>query len=156
MSINIKLETSGKIDYMRFMNNPFHQAFGATEVSETPVASPDSTASQIVYLADSAAKRIKQLQQEESNAELKLRVSVLGGGCSGFQYLFALDDKQNENDRIFSFAGASLICDETSLPYVNGSTIEYEETLAGSAFKIKNPNAESSCGCGVSFAPTAQ
>ncbi len=134
------------------MNNPFHQAFEANEATSNQA----SVAGQIIYLADSAADRIKHLQQQEGNEALKLRISVSGGGCSGFQYLFALDDKQNDNDKIFSYKGAEIICDTTSLPYVNGSTIEYEETLAGSAFKIKNPNAESSCGCGVSFAPTAQ
>lgn len=132
------------------MNNPFHQAFASAEVATNQAA----TKGQIVYLDDSAADRIKLLQQQESNPKLKLRISVLGGGCSGFQYLFALDDKQNENDQIFSYKNAEIICDNTSLPYVSGSTIEYEESLAGSAFKIKNPNAESSCGCGVSFAPT--
>lgn len=132
-----------------FMDNPFHQAFTAESSSAKSVDLRNS----IVYLADSAVCRIKQIQKQENDTSLRLRISISGGGCSGFQYLFSLDNKQSEDDRIFELNEAAIICDTTSLDFVSGSTIEYVETLAGSAFQIQNPKAGSSCGCGVSFAP---
>ena len=80
-----------------------------------------------------------------------LRVAVKGGGCSGFQYVFKIVEKVNENDRVFEKQGCRVIIDKTSLQFLEGAEIDYREELIGSSFKINNPNATSSCGCGTSF-----
>ncbi len=104
-----------------------------------------------VELSESAVKQIQSMISKEQNPALMFRLSVLGGGCSGFQYEFALDDKHNDDDIIFEKEGVKLVTDETSLELLQGSIVDYEKSLIGSAFKVKNPNAASSCGCGTSF-----
>jgi iron-sulfur cluster insertion protein len=114
----------------------------------------DMTAADAVPLAltDRAAKRILELVAEEAQSGLMLRVAVAGGGCSGFQYGFTLDDAVNPDDKIIEKAGAKLVIDEMSLGMLAGSEIDFVEELVGSSFAIRNPNATSSCGCGNSFA----
>ena len=104
-----------------------------------------------VELTDSAAARILALRAQENNPNLMLRVTVLGGGCSGFQYGIALDDKRNTDDVVFEHNGAILVTDADSLPFINNAKIDFEKTMVKSAFKIHNPNAASGCGCGKSF-----
>jgi len=99
-----------------------------------------------------AAKRVAFLIEQEGGAGLMLRVSVSGGGCSGFQYGFSFDDTVNPDDRTFQRDGVTAVVDETSLELLAGSEVDFVEDLGGSAFKITNPNATSSCGCGSSFA----
>ena len=107
---------------------------------------------QQIQISDSAAKRIAYLLDTEPEGSV-LRVSVLGGGCSGFQYHFDFDAKPPaEDDLMFEKETAKVIIDETSLGIINGSVIDYVETLGSSAFEIRNPNATASCGCGNSFA----
>ena len=105
-----------------------------------------------LLLSASAARRIATVAKAEGKAEARLRVSVSGGGCSGFQYLFALDDKSEDGDMVVERDGAAVVVDGMSLMYVIGSELDYVEDLTGSYFKVKNPNASSSCGCGTSFA----
>jgi iron-sulfur cluster insertion protein len=105
-----------------------------------------------LQLSASAARRIASVAIAEGKAEARLRVSVSGGGCSGFQYLFALDDKSEEGDIVIERDGAAVVVDGMSLMYVIGSELDFVEDLTGSYFKVKNPNASSSCGCGTSFA----
>jgi iron-sulfur cluster insertion protein len=105
-----------------------------------------------LQLSASAAKRIATVAKSEGKAEARLRVSVSGGGCSGFQYLFALDDKSEDGDIVIERDGAAVVVDGMSLLYVIGSELDFVEDLTGSYFKVKNPNASSSCGCGTSFA----
>ncbi|MCI5049840.1 MAG: iron-sulfur cluster insertion protein ErpA [Rickettsiales bacterium] len=105
-----------------------------------------------IDISDNAAKRISYLLSTEPEGS-KLRVSILGGGCSGFQYNFEFDDKPvNEDDLLVEKDGATVVIDETSLDMLGGSMIDYVETLGAAAFEIKNPNATASCGCGNSFA----
>jgi len=99
-----------------------------------------------------AAKRVAWLIRQEGNEGLMLRVSVSGGGCSGFQYGFSFDDTVNADDRTFERDGVKAVVDEVSLELLNGAQVDFVEDLGGSAFKITNPNATSSCGCGSSFA----
>ena len=99
-----------------------------------------------------AAKRVAWLIEQDGNAGLMLRVSVSGGGCSGFQYGFSFDDTVNPDDRTFQRDGVTAVVDEASLELLNGAQVDYVEDLGGAAFQIKNPNATSSCGCGSSFA----
>ena len=104
-----------------------------------------------LIFTDSAADKVKQLVDEEGNPELKLRVFVQGGGCSGFQYGFTFDEVVNEDDTPMSKNGVTLLIDAMSLQYLMGAEIDYKEDLQGAQFVIKNPNATSTCGCGSSF-----
>ena len=105
-----------------------------------------------INITDSAVKKILSLTAEE-NTDVKLRLSVSGGGCSGFQYGFSLDQETTPDDVIFTKDGANLVVDQISLEYLSGSEIDYENKLIESSFKINNPNAAASCGCGTSFSP---
>ena len=101
---------------------------------------------------DAAARKVGELIREEGNPLLKLRVFVSGGGCSGFQYGFALDDRQEEGDIAVEQDGARVVIDGMSLLYVMGCEVDFVEDLTGSYFRVSNPNATASCGCGNSFA----
>ena len=100
---------------------------------------------------DSAAAKVKSLIEEEGNPELKLRIYVSGGGCSGFQYNFAFDEAVNEDDTMIVKNGVSLLIDAMSYQYMEGASVDYQEGLEGARFVIDNPNASSTCGCGSSF-----
>ncbi|ATF85471.1 MULTISPECIES: iron-sulfur cluster insertion protein ErpA [Burkholderia] len=100
---------------------------------------------------DSAADKVKQLIDEEGNPELKLRVFVQGGGCSGFQYGFTFDEEVNEDDTVMVKNGVQLLIDSMSYQYLVGAEIDYKDDLNGAQFVIKNPNATTTCGCGSSF-----
>lgn len=112
---------------------------------------PKVIESAVVGFSDSAAARVKALVAEEKNPKLKLRVSVDGGGCSGFQYGFAFDENVADDDTVVEKNGATMLVDVTSMQYLNGSEIDYLEGLEGARFVVKNPNAKSTCGCGSSF-----
>lgn len=103
-------------------------------------------------VSDSAARRVKRIIEAEGKGDLKLRVSVAGGGCSGFQYNFALDDKAEPDDIQIEKDGVTVVVDGMSLMYVLGSRLDFIEDLTGSYFRMSNPNATASCGCGTSFA----
>lgn len=105
----------------------------------------------MVNITDSCFTKIKDLLAEEANPNLKLRVFVQGGGCSGMEYGFTFDKEQNEDDFTVEKDGITVLVDSMSMQYVNGATIDYVDDLMGSSFKINNPNAETSCGCGSSF-----
>jgi iron-sulfur cluster insertion protein len=100
---------------------------------------------------DSAASKVAELVAEEGNPDLKLRVFVQGGGCSGFQYGFTFDEVVNEDDTQMSKNGVTLLIDAMSFQYLAGAEIDYKEDLEGAQFVIKNPNATTTCGCGSSF-----
>jgi len=104
-----------------------------------------------LVFTDSAANKVKQLIDEEGNPDLKLRVFVTGGGCSGFQYGFTFDETINEDDTSMQKGGVVLLIDPMSLQYLTGAEIDYQEGIEGAQFVIKNPNATSTCGCGSSF-----
>ena len=104
-----------------------------------------------VEITESAARRVAHLIRQETGESLMLRVSVSGGGCSGFQYGFAFDDKITPDDRTFERDGVTVVIDEVSLGLLAGSTIDFVEDLIGASFQITNPQASSSCGCGSSF-----
>ena len=105
----------------------------------------------VLDFSDNAARKLKKLIEEEGNPNLKLRVSVYGGGCSGFQYSFSLDEELKEGDKTIENMGVSLVIDPMSYQYLAGSEIDFSEGLEGSMFVINNPNATSTCGCGASF-----
>lgn len=103
-----------------------------------------------ISLTPAAAERIKQVVANEANTA-GLRVTVEGGGCSGFQYNIVIDHKPQDDDLVIERDGARLFVDPVSLPFLLGSQVDWVDELIGASFKVKNPNAKSSCGCGVSF-----
>ncbi len=105
----------------------------------------------LLEFSDSAVRKLKSLRQEEDNPNLMLRVSVYGGGCSGFQYTFSLDEEIKPTDKIVEKEGATLIIDQMSYQYLAGSEVDFSEGLEGAMFVVNNPNATSTCGCGASF-----
>lgn len=104
-----------------------------------------------LVFTDSAAAKVGELIREENNPNLKLRVFVSGGGCSGFQYGFTFDEKVEEGDTCVENAGVKLLVDPMSFQYLMGAEIDYKENLEGAQFVIRNPNAQTTCGCGSSF-----
>jgi iron-sulfur cluster assembly protein len=105
----------------------------------------------VVTLSDIAAEKVRGfLNGQEQAGEVGLRVGVRGGGCSGFQYALALDEKR-EDDEVFEDQGIRVIVDQASLRYVDGSVVDYTESLMGSGFEVNNPNVVAACGCGSSF-----
>ncbi|MFQ5957790.1 MAG: iron-sulfur cluster insertion protein ErpA [Alphaproteobacteria bacterium] len=104
-----------------------------------------------ITLTERAARRIAYLIEQEGTPSARLRVAVAGGGCSGFQYGFSLDEGIQDDDVVVERDGAGLVVDPMSLMYLAGSEVDFIEEIAGSYFTIKNPNATSACGCGASF-----
>ncbi len=104
-----------------------------------------------IQFSDAAANKVKSLITEEENPDLKLRVYVTGGGCSGFQYGFTFDEKVNDGDMTIVKQGVTMVVDPMSLQYLVGGVVDYIEGLEGSRFLVDNPNAQTTCGCGSSF-----
>lgn len=109
-----------------------------------------TTPSPIVF-SDNAAAKVSELIAEEGNDDLKLRVYVSGGGCSGFKYEFTFDEEVNEDDTLVEKSGVTVLIDSMSIQYLNGAEIDFKEDVNGSQFVIRNPNATTTCGCGSSF-----
>ncbi len=104
-----------------------------------------------IKFTDNAAAKVSELIAEEGNDDLKLRVYVSGGGCSGFQYGFTFDEESNEDDTLIEKNGVTVLIDAMSIDYLRGAEIDYKEDVSGSQFVIRNPNASTTCGCGSSF-----
>lgn len=120
------------------------------EISATGTPQPAPGMQGIVF-TDAAARKVQQLILEEGNPELKLRVYISGGGCSGFQYGFSFDEEQAEDDIAIRNDGVTLLVDPLSFQYLMGAEVDYAENLQGAQFVIRNPNASTTCGCGSSF-----
>lgn len=103
-----------------------------------------------ITISERAAKRISQIIAKEGDGKV-LRISVSGGGCSGFQYGFDLEEAHNNDDLVFEKDGIKVIVDTVSIQYMDGSEVDFVDDLIGASFQIKNPNATASCGCGTSF-----
>jgi iron-sulfur cluster insertion protein len=104
-------------------------------------------------IQESAVRKLQSLKQEENNPDVKFRVFVQGGGCSGMQYGFTFDEQQNEDDFDFQYEDLTVLVDSMSWGYLQGARIRWEESDMGASFVIDNPNAQTSCGCGSSFSP---
>jgi iron-sulfur cluster insertion protein len=104
-----------------------------------------------LIFTDNAVKKVKELIEEEEQPELKLRVFVSGGGCSGFQYGFTFEESVSDDDTLVTKDGVTLLIDPMSLQYLTGAEIDYQDNVQGSQFVIRNPNATTTCGCGSSF-----
>lgn len=107
----------------------------------------------MITITETAVAKIQDIIAEENNPSLKLRVFVQGGGCSGMQYGFTLDDSQADDDWDLDINGIHILVDSMSGGYLQGAEIDYKDSVMGSAFSIKNPNAVTTCGCGSSFSP---
>jgi iron-sulfur cluster insertion protein len=105
----------------------------------------------VLEFSDSAAEKVRQLLEEEANDQLRLRVYITGGGCSGFQYGFMFDENEDEGDSVIEKNGVRLLVDPLSGQYLEGAEIDYVEGIEGAQFVIRNPNAATTCGCGSSF-----
>ena len=117
----------------------------------TATAQPELAESPLLVFTDSAAPKVGELIREEGNPNLKLRVFVSGGGCSGFQYGFTFDENEEDGDTCVENQGVRLLVDPMSFQYLTGAEIDYREDLEGAQFVIRNPNATTTCGCGSSF-----
>jgi len=104
-----------------------------------------------ITVTESAARRIAFLREQEQVGAANLRIAVSGGGCSGFQYGLSFDDQTNPDDRVFERDGVGVVVDDVSLELITGAEVDFVEDLMGASFRISNPNAASSCGCGNSF-----
>jgi len=118
--------------------------------TQTPVIGTNAAPPPIVF-TDAAAIKVSELIREEDNPNLMLRVFISGGGCSGFQYGFTFDEKIEEGDSQVENQGVKLLVDPMSVQYLMGAEIDYKEDLQGAQFIIRNPNAQTTCGCGQSF-----
>ena len=116
-----------------------------------PMTGPAPAGAQLVTVTEAAAKKVLELRSREGKAEANLRLFVKSGGCSGFSYGLAFDDKLNEDDRLEHHGDVPVVIDQFSAQYVDGAEIDYVDSLMGSGFAINNPNAVSSCACGSSF-----
>jgi iron-sulfur cluster insertion protein len=105
----------------------------------------------MIEITDSAKTKIRDIVAEENNPNLKIRTFVQGGGCSGFQYGFTFDNEQSEDDWEFDLGEHKMLVDSMSMQYLQGAVIDYKDDIMGSSFSIKNPNAQTTCGCGSSF-----
>ena len=110
-----------------------------------------TTIKEPIVFTESAAAKVSELITEEGNADLKLRVYVQGGGCSGFQYGFTFDEVINDDDTQVEKNGVTVLIDSMSIQYLSGAEIDYKDDLSGAQFVIRNPNASTTCGCGSSF-----
>src|SRR6478672_8004390 len=126
------------------MEQSLHSLDGIMAVSTAPPSAP-------MQFPAAAAAKVRELIAEEGNADLKLRVYIQGGGCSGFQYGFEFDEQQGEDDIAIVTEGVTLLVDPLSLQYLAEATVDYSESLSGAQFVIRNPNAKTTCGCGSSF-----
>jgi len=125
--------------------------YSKVELRGIPMSGVQTVEPSIMSFTDDAANRVQSLISEEGNDNLKLRVFVTGGGCSGFQYGFAFEEGVNEDDTVIENKGARLLVDPLSYQYLVGSKIDYVEGLEGSRFVVENPMATTTCGCGSSF-----
>src|SRR5207249_8096334 len=123
------------------------QAGSIDEMAERPTEIEEHR----IVLTENAARRIAVLRDREQAKNAFLRITVSGGGCSGFQYGFAFDEQRNADDFVFERNGVAVVVDDVSLGLLNGAEVDFVEDLMGASFQIHNPNAASSCGCGNSF-----
>jgi len=115
------------------------------------MSDPEVFTPEPIYVTDKALAKIKDLLEDEGDFELKLRVYVTGGGCSGFQYGFTFDQAVNDDDALITKNNIGVVVDAMSYPYLVGAQVDFKEDLQGSKFVVSNPNASSTCGCGASF-----
>ncbi len=122
-----------------------------SEATDTTVADAAAPETAPLVFTENAARKVQSLIDEEGNPELKLRVFITGGGCSGFQYGFMFEEEAQPDDTAVERSGVTLLVDPMSIQYLEGAEIDYKEDVSGAQFVIRNPNAATTCGCGSSF-----
>ena len=120
-------------------------------MSTTTTTTPEVKKSNPVTMTQNAVAKVKEIMAQQNPVPAGLRIGVVGGGCSGFQYNFSFEDQRTDDDLVIERNGAAVLVDSTSLELLKGSELDYVEEMVGSSFQVKNPNATSSCGCGNSF-----
>ena len=105
----------------------------------------------MINMTDKAAGKVREIMTQRGEAAMHLRIGVVGGGCSGFQYSMAFDNNVRDDDKVFDYEGFKVLVDQKSMLYLMGAEVDYVESLTGSGFKFNNPNARTTCGCGESF-----
>jgi iron-sulfur cluster assembly accessory protein len=123
----------------------------ATTTTPTTPSTPETTKSAPITLTANAIAKVKEIMGQQNPVPAGLRVSVVGGGCSGFSYSMAFENSAGMMDKTFTMDGLKVYVDATSVMYLNGCVVDYVETLEGAGFKFENPNVKSTCGCGSSF-----
>ena len=123
----------------------------ATTTTPTTPSTPETTKSAPIILTANAIAKVKEIMGQQNPVPAGLRVSVVGGGCSGFSYSMAFENSAGMMDKTFTMDGLKVYVDATSVMYLNGCVVDYVETLEGAGFKFENPNVKSTCGCGSSF-----
>ncbi|MGM0517551.1 MAG: iron-sulfur cluster insertion protein ErpA [Pseudomonadota bacterium] len=122
-----------------------------SEATDTMVADAPAPETEPLVFTENAARKVSSLIEEEGNPDLKLRVFITGGGCSGFQYGFMFEEEAQPDDTSVERSGVTLLVDPMSIQYLEGAEIDYKEDVSGAQFVIRNPNAATTCGCGSSF-----
>lgn len=123
----------------------------STETIAADAAATDAGAAHGVALSDAAQDKVRSLLAQEGRDDLRLRIAVQPGGCSGLIYQLFFDERELDNDSVVNFTGVEVVVDQMSIPYLNGATIDFEDTIQKQGFTIDNPNAQGSCACGDSF-----
>lgn len=134
-----------------FVDNAIEELNKVSEQAPQTESKSAKTDKKMITITDAAAEKVKDLMKKEGQENVALRIEVVPGGCSGMSYDFSFDDKQREDDMVVEKNGLKVFVDEASMEYIGGSVVNYVETLHEAGFKIENPNAKSSCGCGSSF-----
>ena len=117
----------------------------------TTAPAPETTTTQPVILTSQATAKVREIMATQDPVPAGLRIGVVGGGCSGFQYSMSFENQAGMMDKVFQFDGIKVFVDATSVMYLNGCVVDYVETLEAAGFKFENPNVKSTCGCGSSF-----
>ena len=120
-------------------------------MTDTTLTSPETAAAHGVGLSDAAAQKVRSLMTQEGRDDLRLRVAVQPGGCSGLIYQLYFDERLLDGDAVVDFSGVEVVVDKMSVPYLDGASIDFEDTIQKQGFTIDNPNAQGSCACGDSF-----
>ena len=151
LSERLQIETPPASAFVDIAAARFTYRYMTITTADPQPDAPAENGPRVVTISDSAIVRIKHLREVEGDEGLMLRVSVSGGGCSGFQYGFTLDATINDDDLVFERDGVKVLVDEVSLDLLGGSEVDYVQQMVGAYFTLQNPNAASTCGCGSSF-----
>ena len=143
MAVRVRRKPDSQVELILSIE---HETEDMSDIQDIPTAPPAP-----LIFTDAAAGKVSELLADEKNPDLKLRVFISGGGCSGFQYGFTFDEKVEEGDTRIEKSGVTLLVDPMSIQYLMGAEIDYREDLEGAQFVIRNPNATTTCGCGSSF-----
>jgi iron-sulfur cluster assembly accessory protein len=142
---------AGRIIVVRAGAKPHHPGSGQSDAELTQMTVQGETTTQGIVLTEAAAGKVGNLLQQEGRDDLRLRIAVQPGGCSGLRYQLYFDERQMDGDVVSEFGGVQVVTDKMSVPYLSGATVDFVDTIEKQGFTIDNPNAGGSCACGDSF-----